>query len=92
MQDVTVVYLGAAPVAEPEPEVIPGDVNGDGKLSIKDVTSLIELLLQNDEEDGSKSKLEEYPGADVNGDGKLTIRDVTLLIELLLNSGSEEEQ
>ena len=54
----------------------PGDINGDGKLSITDVASLIDQLLA----DGD---LPDY--CDVNGDGKVSINDVTFLIDMLLN-------
>ena len=54
----------------------PGDINGDGKLSITDVASLIDQLLA----DGD---LPDY--CDVNGDGKVSINDVTFLIDILLN-------
>ena len=52
-----------------------GDVNGDGEVSIGDVTALINILLSN----GSTS-----PAADVNGDGEVSIGDVTALIDILL--------
>ena len=55
----------------------PGDVNGDGKLSISDVTGIIDQLLSSDE-------LPAY--CDVNGDGMVNITDVTALINMLLNS------
>ena len=55
----------------------PGDVNGDGKLSISDVTGIINELLSSDE-------LPAY--CDVNGDGKVSIADVTALINMLLSS------
>ena len=55
----------------------PGDVNGDGVMSIADVTSLIDLLLDN----GSVPEV-----GDVNGDGQVTIADVTALIDQLLGS------
>ena len=90
LQGVTAIYLGVAPLDEPEPEVEMGDVNGDGKVTIKDVTSLIELLLSGDAEDDAKSLSKEYQAADMNNDGRLTIRDVTLLIELLLSSDVEQ--
>lgn len=54
----------------------PGDINGDGKLSISDVTNLIDMLLRSDEQPGY---------ADVNGDGVVTIGDVTTLINMLIN-------
>ena len=59
-----------------EDEVGIGDVDNDGKLSIKDVTSLIDDLLE-----GNDSSV--Y--ADVDGDGKVTIKDVTALIDQLLS-------
>ena len=54
----------------------PGDVNGDGRLSIGDVTGLIDRLL-------GSGELPAY--CDVNGDGKVSIGDVTALIDLLLS-------
>lgn len=56
-----------------------GDINGDGKLSIGDVTGLINQLL-NDETTHLVTPL-----ADVNLDGKISIADVTALINLLLS-------
>lgn len=58
-----------------------GDVNGDGKISITDVSALINYLLSGN---GAAVNLE---AADVNEDGKVTITDVTALINYLL-SGS----
>ena len=55
---------------------IPGDVNGDGNVTIADVSALIDLLLSS----GTPTA-----GADVNGDGSVTIADVSALIDLLLN-------
>ena len=62
-----------------EPEVIIGDVNGDGDVTIKDVTTLIDFLLDSN----TDINLE---GSDINGDGSITIKDVTELIDMLLNS------
>lgn len=53
-----------------------GDINGDGKIAINDVTTLIDQLLNDDE-------LPAY--ADVDGDGNVNIKDVTVLIDMLLN-------
>ena len=63
------------------PGATPGDVNGDGRVSIDDVTTLIDLLL-------TGSDTTTNPGADVNGDGRLSIDDVTTLIDLLLTGGA----
>ena len=54
---------------------LPGDVNGDGNVTISDVTSLIDILLSS----GTASAQ-----ADVNGDGNVNISDVSSLIDLLL--------
>ena len=59
---------------------IAGDVNGDGQLTIADVTALIDLLLQ-----GNPSFKQ---SADLDGSGSLTIRDVTALIDLLLSDNN----
>ena len=56
-----------------------GDVNHDGKLSIKDVTDLINYLLSGNETGFC------VICADVNGDEKISIADVTALINILLS-------
>ena len=56
-----------------------GDVNHDGKVSIADVTALIDYLLGTGE--GSCAIC-----ADVSGDGNVSIADVTALIDKLLSS------
>lgn len=55
--------------------VIRGDVDGDGRVNIDDVTALINMLL------GSTTV---SAGADVDESGKVNIDDVTALINLLL--------
>lgn len=67
-------------VTPPDPQFLLGDVDGDGKVSITDVTALIDLLL----EDGAYVE-----AGDMNGDGALTITDVTDLIDLLLEQPAE---
>ena len=56
-----------------------GDVNGDGQLSISDVTVLIDMLLNG--QTGTSNPV----NADMNGDGRLSIGDITRLIDRLLN-------
>ena len=60
-----------------------GDVNMDSKVSISDVTTLINYLLN-----GSTEGVDVI-AADVNTDGKVNISDVTALINLLLSASSE---
>ena len=57
-----------------------GDVNGDGEVSIGDVTALIDILL------GDHADAETLLRCDVNGDGEASIGDVTALIDMLLSS------
>lgn len=59
-----------------EVSVIPGDVNGDEKVNVSDVTALVNMIL------GVVPKDED--SADVNGDGKVNVSDVTALINIIL--------
>ncbi|MBR1551755.1 MAG: M6 family metalloprotease domain-containing protein [Muribaculaceae bacterium] len=72
IDDITFKYLGD--IGEPPAEVLIGDVNGDGEVSIADVTTLVDLLAANSENERS----------DVNGDGETSIADVTMLVTILL--------
>ncbi len=58
--------------------IMAGDANGDGALTINDVTSVIDYLLN-----GNSGQYFSV-NADVNGDGKLSILDAAMLIEWLL--------
>ena len=68
-------------VAPPEPPFILGDVNGDGLVTIGDVTTLIDYLLGGGEEINLEA-------ADFNQVGGVTIGDATALIDYLLSTGS----
>lgn len=58
-----------------------GDANGDGEISITDVTALIDALLGSDGAVINKN-------ADLNGDGVVSILDVTALIDMLLSTSN----
>ena len=58
---------------------ITGDVDGDGRLSIGDVTDIIGYLL------GGNNPSFAIGDSDLDGDGRINIGDVTDLIELLLS-------
>ena len=60
------------------PSYLLGDVNNDGDVTIKDVTSLIDYLL-------SGSGDINMQAADCSVDGSVTIKDVTALIDYLLS-------
>jgi len=57
------------------PDPIYGDVNGDGEVSISDVNSVIDFILNPQGEIG---------GADVDGDGEVNINDVNIVIDVIL--------
>ncbi len=58
---------------------VAGDVNGDGKINVTDVTALVNMIL------GVIPKNLEL--GDINGDGKLNVTDVTALVNIILGLG-----
>ena len=62
------------------PEYEPGDVNGDGEVSIGDVNVVIDILL------GLEVDQEVRDRADVDGDGELSIADLQRIIDKLLGN------
>lgn len=67
--------MQAIPPALPsEQQAVTGDVNGDGKLGVADLSSLIGLIL-------NKSN---NSAADLDKDGKVTLADLRLLISHIL--------
>ena len=59
-----------------------GDLNGDGKVSIQDLTLLIRSLRQ-----------ELRPAAyDLNTDGKVDVADVDVMVKILLGMGGETQE
>lgn len=60
-----------------ELRIMPGDVNNDRVITIKDVTMLIDYLL-------GLAELSNDLNADVNEDGEINILDTTALIDMLL--------
>ena len=61
------------------PDVLHGDVDGDGIVSIGDVTELIDILLLN------LANVDTVPAADIDHDGIISIADVTALIDLIIS-------
>ena len=64
-----------------EPEIIPGDVDGDGELTFNDVTVLYYYLLNGDM---TGMTLENLASGDLNNDGVISVSDITLMYNLLL--------
>jgi hypothetical protein len=75
IKDGQIIYKG---MRYKEPAAIVGDVNGDGLVTIADVTTLIDMLLGGGHAGGY------YTPGDVNMDSHVTIADVTALIDMLL--------
>ncbi len=61
-----------------QPQVMRGDVNGNGEVDINDVTALIAFVLSGNDAGIVK------PNANMNGDNNIDINDVTALIDLVL--------
>ena len=59
-------------------QLLMGDVNGDGVVTIADVTMLVNIIL------GKTTSGFDTRVADVNGDGVVTIADVTALVNIIL--------
>ena len=53
-----------------------GDVNGDGRVNVSDVSTLVNMILGLVEKDET--------AADVNGDGRVNVSDVAALINIIL--------
>ena len=60
-----------------------GDINGDGKVDIKDVTALQNGLVE-------KGKIPDGMG-DINGDGRVTVKDATILQQYLAGTAKQDD-
>lgn len=78
-----VLILAAIPLSA-RTDVLPGDVDDDGKVGIADVTALIDYLLS------GNSVVLDMDAADVDGDGNVSIADVTELIDFILQPKDHE--
>ena len=59
----------------PADEVLVGDVNGDGEISIADVNVIIQAILTD----------VFLPAADVNHDSEITVADINAVIRIILS-------
>lgn len=72
-------YLTDAQLEIFKDTVLKGDANGDGNVSVIDVISTINYILQEPPEVFNKK------AADVNGDGEISVIDVIGMIDIILN-------
>ena len=61
------------------PEVVDGDTNGDGEVTIADVNQVIDIILGINPNEPFNTQ------ADVNGDGEITIADVNMIISIIIS-------
>jgi hypothetical protein len=59
-----------------------GDVNGDGKVNVTDVTMMVDYIL------GKENASFVLGNADMNGDGAVNVTDVTMLVNVILGNES----
>ena len=65
---------------------VPGDPDGDGKVTVNDVTTIIDIILS---DDFDNLTVEEFYTADTNGDGVINILDITTAINIILETVPE---
>lgn len=57
-----------------------GDVNGDGSVTVSDVTMMVDYIL------GGETDGFIVDNADINGDGTISVSDVTLTVDIILGN------
>lgn len=63
-------------------QVLPGDVNGDGTVTIQDVVAIVDYTL------GKGSSAFNEKAADVTGDGQINVSDVVTVVNILLGKSN----
>ena len=63
-------------------DILTGDVNNDGKVTITDAVGIVNYILGNPSENFNET------AADVNHDGKITITDAVGVVNIILNNGA----
>ena len=62
---------------------IPGDANGDGRVTVTDIGIVVNMILQQPVSDYQEE------GADANGDSKVTVTDIGAIVDIILGAGSQ---
>ncbi|MGN0502394.1 MAG: dockerin type I repeat-containing protein [Ruminococcus sp.] len=80
------------PTTEPEPQILYGDVDQDGNITIQDATDIQKMGLGIISEPTTEEEVEKlmlaYVLADVNGDGRVSILDVTYVQKYIVGGYS----
>lgn len=72
--------LPSSPVVLDFKPYIPGDADGDGEISVFDVVSIMDYVLEGEAPDGFIAA-----AADFNGDGEVDVFDIVELMDYILN-------
>lgn len=95
LEGVTAVYIVEETVVEPpvEEEYVHGDADGDGHLSMRDVSLVVKYLMTDGEGEEEEPRGFEInlKAADYDCDGRVSVRDISLIISDLLAGGAPEE-
>ena len=76
IKDGKIIYKGMR--FNPNAIIFPGDVDGDGEITISDANSVIDIVVM-----GGNAGHTHCPAADANGDGEVTIADVNAIVNLI---------
>ncbi len=68
-----------------KPDVLMGDVNGDGGINVLDVVFIVNSITNNNWQDFPVNK-DGINIADMNGDGNVNVQDMVILIALILGN------
>lgn len=92
VEDVSITFssmsvqgLPSNPLQLPVSAIIPGDVDGDGHLTVFDIVDIMDWILDPESVPGFVEK-----AADFNGDGDVDIFDVTDMMDWILSHEEEE--
>lgn len=59
---------------------LPGDVNGDGEVTVYDITRIVNYILTGEDTNFN------YAAADMNDDGEVTVFDITQIVSIILKN------
>ena len=86
IKDGKIIYKGM--LYDPNAAIgIPGDVNGDGEVTLADANSVIDIVIMGGNSSHPRMPIDvdgNYIG-DVNSDGEITIADINSIIDMILN-------
>lgn len=68
-------------------DIVPGDVNSDGEVTVADVTALVSIILGNVSPEHNPDAFD-FEAADVNADGEINVADVTAMVSIILGTAS----